>query len=115
MTLATKDWSILDYHSVPAEQLASLYALLEDFLDLNLVLFTPHANYALGQELNEATKNDAIIEASILYHTDLENFRSLNIPVLVPIFMGEEEELDQLQLAYSNELAENFHPVRSLD
>ncbi|HEL2738997.1 TPA: HAD family phosphatase [Streptococcus suis] len=115
LILSTDDWSILSYQSTPLAHVERLAKFLEEFPSLNLVLFTPHANYALGQELNEATKNDAIIESSILYHTDLENFRSLNIPVLVPIFMGEAEELDQLQLAYGNQLAENFQPVRSLD
>lgn len=115
LTLSTDDWSILSYQSTPLAHVEQLVKLLEEFPSLNLVLFTPHANYALGKELNEATKKDAIIESSILYHTDLETFSSLNIPVLVPIFMGEPEELDRLQMAYDNELAENFQPVRSLN
>ena len=115
LTLSTEDWSILSYQSTPLTHVEHLAKLLEEFPSLNLVLFTPHANYALGKELNEATQKDAIIETSVLYHTDLESFRSLNIPVLVPIFMGETDELDRLQATYSELLADDFQPVRSLD
>ncbi|NQG98386.1 HAD family phosphatase [Streptococcus suis] len=115
LTLATKDWSILDYHSVPAEQLSSLYALLEDFPDLNLVLFTPHANYALGKFLNEAAIQDAQVESSVLYHIQLDDFLALQLPVLVPIFMGETERLTAFQKRYESDLSQHYHPVRSLD
>ena len=79
---------------VELERLDALEALLADFPQLNLVLFTPDANYILGQEINAQAKKDAEIEFSTIYHTDLASFKRQDIPVLVPIFMGETAILD---------------------
>ena len=88
LTMSSKDWQFMRVEGVELDRLDALEALLADFPQLNLVLFTPDANYILGQEINAQAKKDAEIEFSTIYHTDLASFKRQDIPVLVPIFMG---------------------------
>lgn len=113
--LHSKDWQVVHQTGIEIEQLDYLASLLEDFPSLNLVLFTLDANYVIGQEVNAAARHDAQVEFSTLYHVELEAFKVLEIPVLVPIFMGEEKVLDAFQERFEEALREEFSPVRSLD
>jgi hypothetical protein len=115
LTMTNKDWELLHTEGVDAEDLEDLEALLADFPQLNLVLFTPEANYVLGREINAQTKRDAEIEFSKIFHTDLPSFKEKNIPVLVPIFMGETRILDDFQERFDSQLSEEYNTVRSLD
>lgn len=115
LTMTNKDWQLLHTEGVDAEDLEALEALLADFPQLNLVLFTPEANYVLGREINAQTKRDAEIEFSKIFHTDLPSFKEKNIPVLVPIFIGEPRILDAFQERFDSHLSEKYNTVRSLD
>ena len=115
LTMTSKDWQFLRIEAVVADRLDALEALLADFPQLNLVLFTPDANYILGQEINPQAKKDSEIEFSQIFHTDLATFKRKNIPVLVPIFMGETHILDSFQQRFEEHLSQEFNTVRSLD
>ena len=115
LTMTSKDWQFLRIEAVVADRLDALEALLADFPQLNLVLFTPDANYILGQEINPQAKKDSEIEFSQIFHTDLATFKRKNIPVLVPIFMGETHILDSFQQRFEERLSQEFNTVRSLD
>ena len=115
LTMTSKDWQFLRIEAVVADRLDALEALLADFPQLNLVLFTPDANYILGQEINPQAKKDSEIEFSQIFHTDLATFKRKNIPVLVPIFMGETHILDSFQQRFEEYLSQEFNTVRSLD
>ena len=115
LTMSSKDWQFLRVEGVELERLDALEALLADFPQLNLVLFTPEANYILGQEINAQARKDSEIEFSKIFHTDLASFKRQEIPVLVPIFMGETPILDAFQARFEDQLAQEFNTVRSLD
>lgn len=114
-TMTSKDWQFLRLEGIAMEHLETLEALLVDFPQLNLVLFTTDANYILGQDINPQAKHDAEIEFSQIFHTDLASFKEKNIPVLVPIFMGEPSILDRFQERFEKQLSQDFNTVRSLD
>ncbi len=115
LTFNSKDWQILKQEQVKEDSLDRLANLLFDFPSLNLVLFTPDANYVIGQQVSKEAKHDAEVEYSKLYHIDLDKFKTLKLPVLVPIFMGQADQLDHFQKRYEKSLAEEFNVVRSLD
>lgn len=115
LTMTSQDWELLHVEGVEADRLDALEELLTDFPQLNLVLFTPDANYVLGEEINAQAKHDSEVEFSKLYHTDLASFKEKNIPVLVPIFMGETPILDAFQERFEPQLSKEYNTVRSLD
>ncbi|MDY5973323.1 Cof-type HAD-IIB family hydrolase [Streptococcus hyovaginalis] len=111
----SSDWSTLRSHQLSREDLIYLTDVFDNEADINLVFFTKEANYALGQKLYPAAVRDAETENSQLYHVTLDEFLSLDIPVVVAIFMAEGSILDAFQNRVDGQLAKDFMTVRSLD
>ncbi len=114
-TYTSRDWSIANGHFLTETQVNKLLTLSEEHPRVALVLQMPSRRYVYKHEVSDVVARDAKTHFQEVTMISAEALAQLDEPILLGLFMGEADKLDQVQTEIEPLLTPDFHTVRGLD
>ncbi|MDW8681386.1 Cof-type HAD-IIB family hydrolase [Streptococcus suis] len=113
-THSTKDWSLIDWEELSAEDVRYLAGFTEND-DVQISLFDEEDYFVLAEKANDRVNLDASLVGMTPQPIDLDEATSGKHRFFEAMFVGEKEHIDAFENQHNPVLSQGYSTVRSQD